>query len=82
MLSGICEAIKSVFNSITQCSKTIETSILEKTTTCVVKDKESLQKAVNYAEELIEITDQYKNCYSEDDLKEYDKLRHKFFKYN
>lgn len=82
MVTGICEAIKSLFNSITQCSKTIETSILEKTTTCVVKDREEMHKAINYAEQIIDIADQYKSCFSEDDLKEYDKLRHKFFKYN
>ncbi len=59
-----------------------ETSIKEQTTTEVVKDKKSLKKGTNYAEQLLEITDCYMNQFTEAHLKKYQKLKRKFNKNN
>ena len=48
----------------------------------VVKDKKSLKKGTNYAEQIFEITDQYTKYFSKKHLTKYNSLKKKFNKNN
>ena len=48
----------------------------------VVKDKKSLKKGTNYAEQILEITDQYTKYFSKKHLTKYNSLKKKFNKNN
>ena len=48
----------------------------------VVKDKKSLRKGTNYAEQILEITDQYTKYFSKKHLTKYNSLKKKFNKNN
>ncbi|CDE45506.1 unknown [Clostridium sp. CAG:768] len=50
--------------------------------TAILKDRESLQKAVNIAEKIILLTYKYYNNFSKKDKKEFDNLFEDFLKYN
>lgn len=48
----------------------------------VVKDKTSLKKGTNYAEQIILITDKYTKFFDAKDLRKYNSLKKKFNKNN
>lgn len=50
--------------------------------TAILKDRDSLQKAVNFAEKIILLCYRYYNQFSKDDKKEFEDLLEKFLKYN
>lgn len=74
--------LSQIFNAIKQLLATYETSIKNRTTTEVVKDKKQLKKASNITEEILEITDKYIDSFEKDDKKDYGKLKKRFLKFN
>ena len=75
-------AIKSIIDTINQALQTYRIKLQSQTTTEVVKDKRALKKASNITEQILLLTDKYKESFSEDDLKYYEKLKRKFLKCN
>ena len=75
-------AIKSIIDTINQALQTYRIKLQAQTTTEVVKDKRALKKASNITEQILLLTDKYKESFSEDDLKYYEKLKRKFLKCN
>lgn len=59
-----------------------QTDLENKTTLEVVKDKKSLKKGTNYAEQILEITDQYTRYFSKKHLTKYNSLKKRFKKNN
>ena len=74
--------IKAIVTSITEALKAYETKIKNQTTTEVVKEKRQLKKAANITENILMITDNYTNLFTETDLVRYNKLKKKFLKVN
>lgn len=50
--------------------------------TAILKDRDSLQKAVNIAEKIILLIYRYYDTFSKEDKKEFNNLLEKFLKYN
>lgn len=74
-VEALGEAIKSGFSFAAKCKdKQSETELL--------KDRKRLQKAVDYAEEIIELMYKYLPLYQEEDSEELTGLVRKFCKYN
>lgn len=69
------EAVKSGFSYAERCKKS-------QSETEIIKDRNKLQKAVDYAEKIILLSGQYHGSFNEDDKKEFEKLFEKFLKYN
>lgn len=74
----IAEAIKSVGEAFKGLADFMKTSKEHQSETQLVKDKKRLKKATNIAQEIFRITDEFKHQFSEDVLKEYEKLRKQF----
>lgn len=79
MLTGAIEAIGNAFNSVSD-----SFSIFKKrqSETDILKDRKNLQKAVDIAEEIIEIIYKYLPLLMEDDSEKINGLIKKFRKYN
>lgn len=73
LINAIAEAFKSLF----ACAQNAKTRQAE---TQIIKDKKRLKEATNIAEEIFNITDLYKDIFTQDDLDEYEKLMRKFNK--
>ena len=73
------EAVGNAFNSASDCFKTSKEHQSE---TELLKDRKRLQKAVDYAERIIEIMYKYLPLYQEVDSEELVSLVRKFCKYN
>ncbi len=76
----IDDAIQSVGEAFTSLFNWLRTNKEEQSQTQLIKDKKRLKDATNIAEEIFEITDNYKDFFAEDDTANYDKLRKKFDK--
>lgn len=76
----IDDAIQSVGEAFTSLFNWLRTNKEEQSQTQLIKDKKRLKDATNIAEEIFEITDNYKDFFAEDDTEKYDKLRKKFDK--
>lgn len=74
------DAIKSVEEVFTSLFNLLKTNKEEQCETQIIKDKKRLKKATNIAQEIFQITDEYKNSLPEEVLKEYNKLRKEFDK--
>lgn len=74
-VTAFCEMVKQGF-------ATLQSDIEHKLEGTVIKDKKDLKKATNVAEKIILLMDRYKNFLTEKDLKEYNKLKKRFLKYN
>lgn len=74
------DAIKSVGEVFTSLFNLLKTNKEEQCETQIIKDKKRLKKATNIAQEIFQITDEYKNSLPEEVLKEYNKLRKEFDK--
>lgn len=72
-IEKVGEAIKSLFDYFKE-TKTKQSE------TQLIKDKKRLKNATNVAEQIFQITDQYKKNFSQDHKKEYEKLRKEFDK--
>lgn len=75
-------AIKSIIDTINQALQTYCVKLQMQATTEVVKDKKTLKKASNITEKILLLTDKYKELFSEEDIKQYEKLKRKFLKCN
>lgn len=71
------EAVGNAIKSVSDCFKTSKEHQCE---TQLVKDKKRLKEATNIAEQIFQITDDYKEYYTCRDLKDYEELRDKFNK--
>lgn len=69
------EAVGNAFKSVSDCFKTSKEHQCE---TQILKDKKRLKEATNVAEQIFEITDDYKDYFNYRDLEDYEKLRKKF----
>ena len=74
-ITAFCEMVKQGF-------ATLQSNIEHKLEGSVIKDKKDLKKATDVAEKIILLMDRYKNFLTEKDLKEFEKLKKKFLKYN
>jgi len=74
------DAINSVGEAFTSLFNLLKTNKEEQCETQIIKDKKRLKKATNIAQEIFQITDEYKNSLPEEVLKEYNKLRKEFDK--
>lgn len=74
-ISTLFEFLKSLCNLKT-------TDIENKSILTVVKDKNNLKKGTNYAEQLLDITDEYTQYFSKSHLRKYNSLKKRFKKYN
>lgn len=74
------DAIQSVSEAFTSLFNWLRTNKEEQSETQLIKDKKRLKDATNIAEEIFEITDNYKDFFAEDDTENYNKLRKKFDK--
>lgn len=74
------DAIQSVSEAFTSLFNWLRTNKEEQSETQLIKDKKRLKAATNIAEEIFEITDNYKDFFAEDDTENYNKLRKKFDK--
>ena len=72
-IEKVGEAIKSLFDYIKE-RKTKQSE------TQIINDKKRLKNATNVAEEIFQITDQYKTKFSQEHQKEYKNLRTEFDK--
>ena len=77
---GFSAMLKSMFDCISQFSKYGQTKIENQETTLIIKDKEDLEKAGNYAEQIIEIALRYKSSMSKRDQRKLRSLVKKFNK--
>ena len=75
-------AITAFFEMVKQAFSTHQSGIEHTLERTVVKDKKDLKKACDQAEKLILLTDRYKNFMTEADLKKYNNIKQKFFKFN
>lgn len=76
----IADAVKSVGEAFTSLFNWLRTNKEEQSETQLIKDKKRLKEAANIAEEIFDITDNYKDFFAEDDTENYNKLRKKFDK--
>lgn len=74
------DAIQSVSEAFTSLFNWLRTNKEEQSETQLIKDKKRLKDATNIAEQIFEITDNYKDFFAEDDTENYNKLRKKFDK--
>ena len=74
------KAVESVSNAIKGIFDYASTSKEHQSETQVIKDKKKLKEAVNIAEEILLITDNYQVHFSDEDWKQYKKLKKKFNK--
>jgi len=75
-------AITSLLDFLKNLCGLKQTEIENKTTLDVVKDKKSLKKGTNYAEQIFLITDNYIDFFSKQDLRKYNLLKKRFLKNN
>ena len=75
-------AIKAFFDSLTATMNTIETKINQQTTSQILRDKRRLKEASNITEDILTITDKYKESFEIKDLNRYERLKRKFLKLN
>ena len=75
-------AIKAFFDSLTATMNTIETKINQQTTSQILRDKRRLKEASNITEDILTITDKYKESFEIKDLNKYERLKRKFLKLN
>ena len=78
----ILQTFTEVIGAFEKMLEAYKASLEEQTTTEIVKEKKDLKKASNLCEEILGITDKYKNTFDKKDLLRYNKLRDKFFKVN
>lgn len=74
--------IKSFFDSLNKTMQAYETKIKNLPTSEIVKDKRLLKKATNITEQILDITNNYTQYFSKQDLKRYEQLKRKFMRYN
>lgn len=74
--------VSSIFEFLKSLCNLKSTDIENKSILTVVKDKNNLKKGTNYAEQLLDITDNYTQYFSKSHLKRYNSLKKKFKKYN
>lgn len=74
------KAVESVSNAIKGIFDYATTSKEHQSETQIIKDKKKLKEAVNIAEEILLITDNYQVHFSDEDWKQYKKLKKKFNK--
>lgn len=74
--------LQELVASIETALKTYQTTLEEKTTLEVVKEKNQLKKASDICEQILKITDKYCDSFEEKDLYKYNKLKNKFLKVN
>ncbi|MEI3255481.1 MAG: hypothetical protein V8R83_09325 [Candidatus Gastranaerophilaceae bacterium] len=74
------KAVESVSNAIKGIFDYASTSKEHQSETQIIKDKKKLKEAVNIAEEILLITDNYQVHFSDEDWKQYKKLKKKFNK--
>lgn len=75
-------AITAFFEMLKQALTVKQTDLENKPTLEIVKDKKSLKKGTNYAEQILVITDKYTKYFTSTDLKKYNSLKRKFNKNN
>lgn len=75
-----CTMFKSLFDCISQLAKYGQIKVENQETTLIIKDKEDLEKAGNYAERIIEIALKYKSSMSKRDQQKLKSLVKKFNK--
>lgn len=73
-------AITALFEMLKQLFSLKQTDLENKSELSVVKEKDSLKKSANYAEQLILITDKYIKFFDKTDLRKYNSLKKKFNK--
>lgn len=76
------EALEVIGNAIKSVSDSFAVFKKRQSETEILKDRKSLQKAVDIAEEIIEIMFKYLPLYLEQDVDDLQKLVKKFRKYN
>ena len=74
------KAVESVSNAIKGIFDYASTSKEHQSETQIIKDNKKLKEAVNIAEEILLITDNYQVHFSDEDWKQYKKLKKKFNK--
>lgn len=77
---GFSAMLQSMFDCISQFAKYGQTKIENQETTLIIKDKEDLEKAGNYAEQIIEIALKYKSSMSKRDQRKLKSLVKRFNK--
>ena len=70
-------AITALFEMLKQLFSLKQTDLENKSELSVVKEKDSLKKSANYAEQLILITDKYIKFFDKTDLRKYNSLKKK-----
>lgn len=73
-------AITALFEMLKQLFSLKQTDLENKSELSVVKDKNTLKKGTNYAEQILLITDKYTKFFDKSDLKKYNSLKKKFNK--
>lgn len=73
-------AITALFEMLKQLFSLKQTDLENKSELSVVKEKDSLKKSANYAEQLILITDKYIKFFDKTDVRKYNSLKKKFNK--
>lgn len=74
------KAVESVSNAIKGIFDYASTSKEHQSETQIIKENKKLKEAVNIAEEILLITDNYQVHFSDEDWKQYKKLKKKFNK--
>lgn len=74
------KAVESVSNAIKGIFDYATTSKEHQSETQIIKENKKLKEAVNIAEEILLITDNYQVHFSDEDWKQYKKLKKKFNK--
>ena len=72
------KAVESVSNAIKGIFDYATTSKEHQSETQIIKENKKLKEAVNIAEEILLITDNYQVHFSDEDWKQYKKLKKKF----
>lgn len=82
MSFDVPKAIESLGKAAEGGFSLVKTAKEHQSETAILKDRDSLQKAVNFAEKIILLCYRYYNQFSKDDKKEFEDLLEKFLKYN
>lgn len=77
---GFSAMLKSMFDCISQFARYGQAKVENQETTLIIKDKEDLEKAGNYAEQIIEIALKYKSSMSKRDQRKLKSLVKRFNK--
>lgn len=77
-MMDIPKAVEAVSNAIKGVFDFASTAKEHQSETELIKEKRRLEEAVNIAEEIFSILEDYKVYFSDDDLQKYKKLKKKF----